>query len=158
MTERKPFEPILDEARWRLLYNLVLTKNVGDEITYREAEDLCQCDREAVLGAMYYARRRLEEDGERSVRTVARFGWIVMSASQEIDEAERRRKKAGKRVKDGLRITAAVNGRRDELSPFERERLDRETRSLTMLRDLMGRKRKSLGEMHSSGQQELTAG
>lgn len=153
--DRKPFEPIGDQARWKMLYDLVQAKAVGDEITYKEAEQILDCDREAVLGAMYYARRRLEADGQRSVRTVARFGWIVMTAAQEIDEAEKRRRKAGNRVRDGLRITSSVNGRRDELSPFERERLDREQRSLTMLKELMSRKRRSLGEMH--GQQEISA-
>lgn len=151
MSDRKPFEPADGvSARWRKLYAFVQTKSVGDEITYSEAEELLDCDRMVVLGAMRETRIQLEADGERSLRTVANFGWIVMNAAQEIDEIEKRKRRAGNRVKDGIRIGKSVNNRRDELSPFERERLDREQRALQMLSDLMSRRRKPLGEMHGT--------
>jgi len=141
-----------DEARWKTLYGLILKRAIGEEITYREVEELLLVDRDGALAAMRQARVHLESDGERSVRTVTNFGWIVMSPRQEVDEIENRRRRAGNRVKDGLRIAASVGNRRDELSPFEREELDRTQRSMRMLADLFGRRRKPLGELHGQGE------
>lgn len=129
--DRKPFAPADGlTPRWKKLYDLVLTRDVGDEVTYGEALELLGFKRKTpttlalTQQAMRDAQRHLENDGERTVGTVAKFGWIVLSAPREVDQIERRMvktRRAAGRVSRGVR---AANNRRDELSPFERQRLD----------------------------------
>lgn len=145
---RKPFEPIGSQPRWKILYDLVAGRPIGTEITYGEARDaLGGVDRQTAISAMYTAKRHLENDGERSVRNVMRFGWIVMKPDEEIAEAETRRKRAHRRVRAGIRIVRSVNTRRGELTQFDRQRLDYEDRSLSMLADIMSRKTASLADL-----------
>lgn len=151
----KPFEPADGEsARWRKLYELVLTRRVNDEITYGEAEDLLSVDHQTVLGVMREARAHLERDGQQSVRTVPGFGWIVMRASEHIGESDRHLKKSRNQAKYALRKVAAIDGRRDELSQFEREAADRAKLRASALLELSSRRRPSFSELQRAAEQK----
>lgn len=148
MSDRRPFEPLDGvEARWRKLYDLVLTKQAGEEITYREVEELLDCDRAAALGAMDYARERLIQDGHIAVRTVDRFGWVRMTAAEQITFAKERRLKAARQIERGIKTLVTVQQHREELSPFDRERLDREQASQVRHVDLLRRSKRTLARI-----------
>lgn len=148
MTGRKPFEPADGiEARWRKCYALVESRNSGDEITYREVEELCECDRTGALAAMDEAREKLLGDKQLAVRTVERFGWIKMTAAEQIDFVEERRLRAGRQIARGMTAIVATQNHRDELSQFERQRLDQEQATALRHAELLGRRRKSLAEL-----------
>lgn len=129
--DRKPFQPADGVTpRWKKLYDLVMSRDVGDEVTYREAIELLGFTRKTdhtlklTQKAMRDAQAHLEKDGARTIGTVAKFGWIVLDPQKELDQVERRlvktRRAAGRVVRGGK----ALSGRREELTQFQRQRLD----------------------------------
>lgn len=157
MTSRSPFEPADGEsARWQKLYDLVLTKNVDDQITYTEAEELLGIGQQGVLGAMWLARRHLEANGQLSVRTVRNYGWIVMAAAEHIGESDRHLKKAHNQAKTALRKVTAIDGRREELSQFEREAADRAKLRAIAVVKLRSHHRPTFAELQQEEQKRLS--
>lgn len=165
--DRKPFEPA-DGAtpRWQKLRDLVRTKEVGQEVTYREAAELLGLDHRdrdqlaTIQGAMRDAVARLEKAGERTVSTVARFGWVVLDAQREVGQVDRRLTKTRRAAGRTLRGIGALNTRRGELSQFDRERLDWMDRSARIAEQAASKKRRGIGEirkMLSAGDDEISA-
>lgn len=143
-----PFTPADGHTpRWRKLYDLITTRQPGDEITYREARDLLDCDLHTAQSAMRDAIRRLERDGQLTVKTVERFGWVVLNPAGELDQVDRRLTKTRRAAGRAARGAGAVEGRRDQLSQFERERLDRMKRAALAVGELTSRRRSSLAEL-----------
>lgn len=151
--EGKPFEPADGVTpRWRKLFDLVTSRNVGDEVTYREATDLLNLPRndrgvKIAQDAMRDAMRHLEIQGERTVGNVKRFGWIVLDAQRELQQVDRRLVKTRRAAGRTLRGSKALDTRRGELSQFERERLDRISRSALMATQITGRRGMSISEL-----------
>lgn len=149
--DRKPFEPA-DRVtpRWQKLYGLVTGKEVGDEVTYGEALEVLGFERKTdrslkiVQSAMRDALARLEKDGQRTVGVVQNFGWIVLDATKELRQVDRRLTKTRRAAGRVVRGTAALGTRRGELSQFERERLDQIDRSAKLAAQITGRKRVDL--------------
>lgn len=151
----KPFEPADGEtARWRKVYELVLTKEVNDEITYREVEDLIEANRHAAYAAMRDAKRHLEQEGQQSVRTVPSFGWVVMRAAEHIDESDRHLRKSNTQAKIALRTISAIDSRRGELSQEQRQAADRNKLRALAVENMTGRRRRSLDELYGLGEQK----
>lgn len=132
-------------ARWRYCYDLVLTKEPGDEITYLEVMELLECDQLTALAAMRDAQRNLEMDRKHLLNNVPRFGWIVLNASGNLGQIEKARKKAYRATDRAARKIVATP--REQLSQIERSRLDFETRHILGARDLYSRKSKTLAEL-----------
>lgn len=146
---RLPFQPADGETpRWRKLYDLVISKQLNEEITYREAVDLLDCDLRAAQVAMRETTKRLEQDGQQSIRTVPNFGWVVMRAAEHLNESERHLRKTRNSARRAHRKITAIDGRRSELSQFERERADRLKLTANAAAELTGRRRLSLTELH----------
>lgn len=155
--DRKPFEPADGvTARWKKLHDLVLTKKVGEELTYREAMEVLKLDPAdprslpVVQQAMRDAQAHLEKGGERTVGTVARFGWIVLDAQRELQQADRRMVKTRRAAGRVTRAVEALGNRREELSQFERERLDRLRHSATMVAHVTGRRKMDLDQLRKA--------
>jgi hypothetical protein len=145
--DRKPFEPIDTVPRWQKLYDLVMARNAGDEVTYGEAIDLLGLTGRRAADALKIAQdtmrtavAHLEKGGQRTVGTVTRFGWIVLDAQRELNQVDRRLVKTRRAAGRTLRGAQALGTRREELSQFERERLDRMTRAARMTTEITGRK------------------
>lgn len=153
MTDRKPFEPIDGVTpRWRKLYDLVLGRTVGDEITYREALEVLDLDntrrnRAVAQNAMRDAQRHLENHGERTVGTRVNFGWVVLDGQRELHQVDRRLVKTSRAAGRTLRGVKALGNRREELSQFERERLDQIGRSATLARQLTSRRNLDMDQL-----------
>lgn len=152
--EREPFKPADGlKPRWQKLYDLVIGRKVGDEITYGEAAELLGLDHRdrdqlsTVQQTMREVQRRLENAGERTVGTVARFGWVVLDASRELNQVDRRLTKTRRAAGRVVRGTTALNIRRGELSQFERQRLDEVARSGLMAAQITGRRKLDLGQL-----------
>ena len=152
--ERKPFQPADGVTpRWQKLYDLVLSREVGDEVTYAEAIELLGFARKTdhslkvVQESMRTAQRHLERHGERTVGTVARFGWVVLDASRELQQVDRRLIKTKRAAQRTVRGAKALNTRRDELSQFERVKLDYVSRSAEMAAQIAGRQKVNIDEL-----------
>jgi hypothetical protein len=143
--DRKPFQPIDGVTpRWQKLYNLVAERKIGDEVTYAEAIETLdlprgRASRKVAQEAMREAQHHLEIKGERTVGTVANFGWVVLDAQRELGQVDRRRTKARRAAGRTLRGVKALNTRRDELSQFERQRLDFIGHSARVAQEATGR-------------------
>lgn len=141
-----PFEPADGiKGRARQLAELVESRQPGDEVTYAEAMELLDCELTQVQAAMNGARKILEDGKARSVRTVERFGWIVMDARANLDEVDRRRKRASRATTRAVRLLNATP--RDELSQIERQRADFQSRQLVGARSLYDRTSKPFAEL-----------
>lgn len=141
-----PFEPADGvKGRAHQLADLVESRQPGGEVTYAEAMDLLGCDLSAAQQAMNDARRILEDGGQRSVRTQERFGWVVMDAQANLDEIERRRRRASRATTKAIRLVNATP--REELPQMERQRLDFLARSLQGARSLYGRVSKPFAQL-----------
>jgi hypothetical protein len=149
----KPFEPADGVTpRWKKLFDLVRTKEVGSEVTYREAIaelGLSPSDRSRKIAqsAMRDAVAHLEKEGERTIGTRVNFGWVILDAQRELQQVDQRLVKTRRAAGRTVRGVQALNMRRDELSQFERERLDRTGRAAMMAREITGRHRPRMGEL-----------
>lgn len=136
--ERKTFEPIDGVTpRWKKLYDLVMGRKVGDEITYREALEvlgLPRTDRGLHIAqqTMRTTMEHLERDGHSLLGNVAKFGWVVLDPQRELQQTDRRVTKTRRAAGRAVRGVGSLNNRRDELSQFERERLDWISRSANL--------------------------
>ena len=152
--DRKPFEPA-DGAtpRWQKLHDLVLTKKVNDEVTYREAAEALgfasMTDRvlRIVQAAMRDAVKNLEKRGNLTLATVAKFGWVVLTPERELQQVDRRVVKTRRAAGRALRGGDALNTRRDQLSTFDRDRLDGLRRSAMMAAQVTGTRGMDLNEL-----------
>lgn len=151
----EPFQPADGKRpRWSYAYDLVMERAAGDEVTVEQVMEACDCDYDAAWSVMRDAKKHLEDDGRRTVRTVKRFGWIVLDARGNLDEIEKRRKKAGNQILGGTRLVLATP--RDELSQIERSRLDFETRNLVASSSLLSRKPKSFKDLEKESRKRST--
>lgn len=147
------FEPANGErARWRYAYDLVTDRKPGDEITREELMELLDIDSDTALAVMREAKKHLEEDRQQTVRTVERFGWVIIDARGNLDEIEKRRKKAYRATDRTARLIVATP--RDDLSQIERSRLDFETRNVLAARGLFSRKTKSFSELEKESKRQ----
>lgn len=142
-------------ARWRYAYDLVMERKPDDDITLQELAELLDLDWESdsqlLRATMLEAKRHLELDRQQTVRTVDRFGWIVISAKGNLSEIEKRRRKAYRATDRTARLIVATD--REQLSPIERNQLDFETRNVVAARSLFGRKTRSFTELEKASQQ-----
>lgn len=148
-----PFEPADGQrARWRYCYDLVVERSPGDDITVQEVCELLDIDALTARAVMLEAKRHLEVDKQQTVRTVERFGWIVLDARGNLDEIEKRRKKSYRAVDRTARLIVATP--RDELTQIDRARLDFETRNVVAAKGLFSRKTKSFAELEREAQKK----
>ncbi|OZM74016.1 hypothetical protein CFN78_06935 [Amycolatopsis antarctica] len=140
-----------DRARWRHVYELVLSRTPGDDITVQEVCDLLNIPAHTAWAVMLDAKKHLEQDRQQTVKSVSKFGWIVIDAKGNLDEIERRRHKAHRATSRAARLITATD--RGALSPIDRNRLDFETRNVLAARSLYDRKSRSFAELQRESQQ-----
>lgn len=147
-----PFTPADGErARWRHAYDLVLDRKPGDGIAVEELTEALDIDPHTARAVMLEAKKHLEQERRQTVRTVARFGWVVIEAGDKLDEIEKRRKKAFRATNRTARLIVATP--RAALSQIERSRLDFETRNVLGARGLFERKTRALSDLEKQSKQ-----
>lgn len=102
---RRPFEPVGPRARWRVLYDLLAARKVGDVLTYDEmaaALDLDPSeDRQTIQLAMRRAGRELEQVDKHAVDVVVNKGYRIVEPEQQLGLAQRHRRKASRSLVRG---------------------------------------------------------
>jgi hypothetical protein len=150
-----PFQPADGkQARWRYLYDMVVERKPGDAVTVDEVCELFDIDSHTARAVMLQAKKHLEEDRQQTVRTVERYGWIVIDARGNLDEIEKRRKKSYRAVDRTARLIVATP--RADLNQIDRARLDFETRNVVGARGLFSRKTKSFVELEHEAKKKST--
>lgn len=141
-----PFTPADGEKpRWSYCYDLVISREPGDAITYEEVMELLGCTREQALQAMWEAQRHLERDKRRTVGNRRKFGWIVLDGRGMLTEVKRRTVKAARQVTRAVRVHNATP--RAELSQMERAELDFHGRNLLASQALYNRRPPEMMEL-----------
>lgn len=120
------FKPIGELARWRVLYNKLISKKTDEQITYLEAaEELgldSELDKPTIRSAFHRAGTELERVNKRCIAPVRGVGYRVVQAREHQELAVRHQGKAQRATKRGL--SKARNTNRNELNANERARLD----------------------------------
>lgn len=98
-----PFTPLGDSARWRVLYGLLRTKDVGEIITYEDMAAALELDplrdRQALRVAFRQAAMHYEEEDRRAVDVIRGVGYCVVDAVAQLGLARRHGRKAGRQLK-----------------------------------------------------------
>lgn len=101
----KPFQPVGQRARWRVLYDLLRIRKVGDVLTYEDmatALDLdSTADRTKLQLAMRRAARELEVENKHAVDVVTNRGYRIIEPEQHLGLARRHQKKANRSLARG---------------------------------------------------------
>lgn len=127
---------------------MVTARNPGDDITIQEVCERFDIDPQTARGVMLEAKKHLEDDKQQTVRTVERFGWVVLTAQGNLNEIEKRRHRAYRATNRTARLINATD--RAALSPIDRSRLDFETRNVLAARSLYSRKTRSFTELEQA--------
>lgn len=143
-----------EKSRMRHAYDLVASKQHGDEITLMELAEVLDLDHmneehvKILWQTMDDARAKLERDKHpNTVRTVPKFGWIVPTEAEKLDLAQERLAKvrrAGNRVG---RIHDATD--RSALGQFDKQRLDAFGRIAAAVGEVTSRKRLAPAELQA---------
>lgn len=101
-----PFEAIGERARWRTLYDEILTRrNIGDIITYDEMAETLDLDshkdRHAMQMAMRRAAKEYEVENLRALDSVPNVGYRVVEPTEHLGLARRQQKRSHRALARG---------------------------------------------------------
>lgn len=100
------FQPLGDVARWRTLYNQLLSRaNHGDVITYDRMGQVLgldpQADRHAIQMAVRRASKELEQADKMALDSVPNEGYRVVQAVEHIELARRQQRRSHRALSRG---------------------------------------------------------
>ncbi len=100
-----PFEPAGETARWRILYDLLSGRTVGDVLNYEvmaEALDLDPIeDRHTIQLAMRRASRELELENKHAVEAVQNVGYRIVEPEEHLRLARGQQRRASRALARG---------------------------------------------------------
>lgn len=101
----RPFEPIGDRARWRIIYELLQRAEVGQVITYEDLGAVLdldpQSDRHTIQMAVRRAAREHEEADNRALDVIPNTGYVIVPAPEHLRLARDHHKRASKSLARG---------------------------------------------------------
>ncbi|MGH2897008.1 MAG: hypothetical protein ACRDPM_27600 [Solirubrobacteraceae bacterium] len=108
-----PFTPAGEVARWRVIYQLLQRKSVGDVLTYEEMGDALELnpveDRQTIQLSMRRAARELEVIDKHAVDVIAGEGYRIIEASEHLGLARRHQRKSSRALARGQSKVVNVN-------------------------------------------------
>jgi len=100
-----PFEPAGETARWRILYDLLSGRTVGDVLNYEvmaEALDLDPIeDRHTIQLAMRRASRELELENKHAVEAVQNVGYRIVEPEEHLRLARGQQRRSSRALARG---------------------------------------------------------
>lgn len=107
------FKPIGERARWRMIYELMQSAELGGVVTYAAMAEALglheRADRHALQMAARRAGLELEKVDKRAVDAVKGIGYRVVQPAEILGLGKRRNRKAGKQIQRGGITTQAVD-------------------------------------------------
>ena len=122
------FEPKGEVAEWQLVYDHIVTLDVGDVVTYEQLDDILGRDFRQARGPFHKANRELLTEQRRGMLNVKNTGYRVVPAEEHEHAARDQHRYAKRRLRKSKHWLANTN--RDELAPEVAERFDRIEQSL----------------------------
>ena len=100
-----PFEPAGETARWRILYDLLSGRTVGDVLNYEvmaEALDLDPIeDRHTIQLAMRRASKQLELENKHAVEAVQNVGYRIVEPEEHLRLARGQQRRSSRALARG---------------------------------------------------------
>jgi hypothetical protein len=114
------FEPKGEVSQRQLIYRAINHKATGTVIAYHELP----IDREKAVGLRDDVSKLFEREQNRHLVCVHNVGWKIVSGTEHVEAASRRRRQATKKLGRAVQIIESVDRR--EMSGPERLRADAE--------------------------------
>lgn len=100
-----PFEPAGEKARWRMIYDILVKRDIGDVITYEEMAEVLELDAEADRHAIQMAVRRAAKEYEsadlRALDSVPNEGYRIVEPTEHMRLARKQQKKSHRALARG---------------------------------------------------------
>lgn len=134
---RRPFEPVGEKARWRLIYDLLIVADVGDVVTYEaigEALSLHPAhERNTIQASIPRAAQEHLEVDKRALEVVPNVGYRVVDAPAHLRLARQRQKRARRQLVKGH--STAINVDLTGVDPGTRHALEVVARAFALQMD-----------------------
>jgi hypothetical protein len=132
-----PFAPHGDRARWRIIYDLLATKNLGETLAYEDMAGALELDAKADRTRIQLAFRRasqeLERENNRATEAVANTGYRIVEPTEHLRLAKAQQRKSGKSLERGQSKVLHVD--LTGLEPEVRKAFDVTARAFAVLLD-----------------------
>lgn len=132
-----PFQPKADRPQWEIVYDLLVTRDIGDIVTYDELTEALGYDIRDNRKALYKAARVWGEDCKRALAPVVNTGYRVVEPAEHERLARQHHLKSRRALRRGRSVIR--NADRSLLSAEEVERFDRLEQSIARHSDLIRR-------------------
>lgn len=100
-----PFEPAGEKARWRMIYDILVKRDIGDTITYEEMAEVLEldadADRHAIQMAVRRAAKQYESDDLRALDSVPNEGYRIVEPTEHMRLARKQQKKSHRALARG---------------------------------------------------------
>lgn len=107
------FEPLGEQARWRVIYDLLTVLDVGQTLTYEEMATALELDpdkdRHALQMAVRRAARESEESDKRALEAVPNVGYRVVEPVEHLRLARGQQRRAAVALRSGHSKSVNVN-------------------------------------------------
>lgn len=116
-----PFEPAGERARWRMLYDLLLAKDLDDTLTYEEmaqATDLeYPGDKTKIQLAFRRAAKEFETENNHAAESIPNVGYRIVLPSEHLRLARTHERKSGRSLMRGQSkvVHVDLNGMEPEI-------------------------------------------
>jgi len=101
----RPFQPIGERARWRVLYDLLRKLDINDTLSYAEMAEALDLDpdedRMRIQMAFRRAAKEYEQVDQRAVDVVTNVGYRVVEPPEHLRLARRHQKRSRKELAKG---------------------------------------------------------
>jgi hypothetical protein len=108
-----PFTPSGDRARWRVLYELLRKRDIGDVLAYEEMGAALQLDPVAERSTIQLAFRRAAkeflEQNRRATDTIPNIGYRIVEPAEQLGLAQRHQRRAGRAIASARTVLAKVD-------------------------------------------------
>ena len=136
-----PFEPAGDKARWRIIYDVLTTKDVGDTVSYDELGEALDLDpaqdRHTIQLAMRRASKNSEIEDKRALEAVPNQGYRIVEAEEHLRLARGQQKRAGRALGRGQ--SKVVNVDFNGMDPEVRKAFETVAIAFSMQMDMLRR-------------------
>ncbi len=131
------FQPKREKPQWEYLYDLLVTKQVNEVITYEDLSDAVGFNVRANRGPIYQAQRHLERSNHRTIGVVKGVGYRIVDAAEHEGLARGHQNRGRRQIKKALDKIVYVD--RGRLTPALVKRFDAIQMTLNRQEELIRR-------------------
>lgn len=103
--DRKPFQPIGERARWKIVYEVLAAHDVGEVATYKQMADALKlsdtANRHAIQSAVRRAAIELEQVDNRAIEAEPNVGYRIVTPPEHLRLARQHQKVSRRALQRG---------------------------------------------------------